>query len=751
MTTSAGEAEKSRKCLSAALEYRGYGIATLPLGLNNRPVGIKEWKPLQFRLSEKPDLESLFSEAPCLGVIGGQVSGNLEIIDVDTKNDLTGNLWQDFSGALRNRLGSLYSALVIAGTRSGGYHIFYRCPEGVGNNDKLAKRDATPEEKADALSRNTKNRIHDKTIIETRGEGGYVAAFPSPKYKFIQGDLSKIPVITGKTRQVILEEARRFHTATRQANHEAKIAKAMRDPFVEIEKPEALKRFDREGDVLGMLIDSGWEIVSEDGDKVFVRRPGESTNTQSGNYHKLHRTLVIHSSNTDFDPEWPYYPSEVYAILETEGDIHKAAVRLDRFYGAPEKSIFDGERKNDRAGMRAVGLSDILSKPAPAKWLIKDFVNRGALVQLFGASNAGKSFVAIDWALSIASGTAWAEKEVFNPGAVVYVAGEGIHGISKRVKAWFSEHPEANPSKTPFYRSSGPTALLDPKRLEETGRMIEDVAKEHGSVAMVIIDTLNRNFGDGNENSTEDMTKVVAAADKIIQKFGCAVCIVHHTGHGSADRARGSGALRAATDFEYAVERRGDTTVIRCKKTKDFDPAPDVFLRSKKVDTGWIDDETGEPIESLVFTRIEEEQVVIDEELGRAETDTTKPTGDGKEAYMLMLRMLRESIPEFPDMPHGAVSWGEFRRQLREKWSEIPDSAFRQKVSRIKRYLLSEKGMHSVQPAGAPKVSKGKKGDPEFYTIPVSRREEPPEDILHGVDEVTGNKNTDERGEETWP
>lgn len=77
-----------------------------------------------------------------LGVICGGVSGQLEVIDIDTKYDLSGKLFEDFMVEVQQADASLASKLLIATTINGGYHIYYRC-ENVGGNQKLASRPTT--------------------------------------------------------------------------------------------------------------------------------------------------------------------------------------------------------------------------------------------------------------------------------------------------------------------------------------------------------------------------------------------------------------------------------------------------------------------------------------------------------------------------------------------------------------------------------------------------------------------------------
>jgi len=58
----------------------------------------------------------------------------------------------------------------------------------------------------------------------------------------------------------------------------------------------------------------------------------------------------------------------------------------------------------------------------------------------------------------------------------------------------------------------------------------------------------------GSENSDQDMSAYVRAADAVREVFQCAVIIVHHCGHG-ADRPRGHSALIGAADAVLAVRK----------------------------------------------------------------------------------------------------------------------------------------------------------------------------------------------------
>ena len=66
--------------------------------------------------------------------------------------------------------------------------------------------------------------------------------------------------------------------------------------------------------------------------------------------------------------------------------------------------------------------SEYLSLPrAPEAWLLKPLIPAGGACLLYGDSKVGKSFAAIQLALSLQSGTPWLGFPVVQPGPVVYV------------------------------------------------------------------------------------------------------------------------------------------------------------------------------------------------------------------------------------------------------------------------------------------------------------------------------------------
>lgn len=125
--------------------------------------------------------------------------------------------------------------------------------------------------------------------------------------------------------------------------------------------------------------------------------------------------------------------------------------------------------------------------------VIDELLETETLDLIFGDPGFGKTFFAVEIALSVASGTQFHGRDVMQ-GRVFFIAGEGHNGLAQR-------------------------------RLPHA---VESLANQHGTPRLIIIDTLARNFGAGDENNTKDMSEFVVAIDDLKARFPCsAVLIVH--------------------------------------------------------------------------------------------------------------------------------------------------------------------------------------------------------------------------------
>ena len=245
-----------------------------------------------------------------------------------------------------------------------------------------------------------------------------------------------------------------------------------------------------------------------------------------------------------------------------------------------DEKVAQLEEKRPR-GFHFIGINELLQDLQPPDWLLSEWLEKGSINLLTGKPNAGKSLQALDWALCIATGTAWNGIPV-DTAPVIYICGEGHRGMRRRLKAWEIEHSISLEGQ-PFAMSSQAALLRDPDVATDVFRQIETGFKE--PPGFIVIDTLARNFG-GNENDTEDMSAFVKNIDDSLRApFNACVLIVHHTGKADHDEGRGSTALPGAVENSFKVTQTmpGHVT-LKAFKIRDGEYPSDVVQEIKPIE-----------------------------------------------------------------------------------------------------------------------------------------------------------------------
>lgn len=242
-----------------------------------------------------------------------------------------------------------------------------------------------------------------------------------------------------------------------------------------------------------------------------------------------------------------------------------------------------------------VPVSELLNIPLTIRYLIHGLIEKDTTGQLFGPSGGGKTFVAIDFACHIATGSPLNGQDV-EQGLVLYCSGEGHSGLPRRVKAWM-RHNGKSVDDLHYLHITRSTISIDgtgASAFISEARALADKYKR--PVILIVIDTLARHI-EGDENSTKDMGDYIKAVDHIRSAFpGCVVLHVHHTGHSeeSKNRSRGSSALKGAMDFEIQCNK-GLLTFTKMKDSAAPEPIP-FKLRPVLIET----DSNGETLTSCV-------------------------------------------------------------------------------------------------------------------------------------------------------
>jgi hypothetical protein len=246
-----------------------------------------------------------------------------------------------------------------------------------------------------------------------------------------------------------------------------------------------------------------------------------------------------------------------------------------------ERLAIQKEPRIERLKFEFIHNAEILNCLRPIEWRIRDVMVDNTFFYSFGDSGHYKTFVELDRGLCIAAGIDYHGHKV-KSGTVFYIAGEGQQGIGRRIAAWHVAH-KTRAADIPFFVSRMPTQLMDPAALKEIRKAVDFMRDRYGTPALVLFDTLARNFGDGDESATKDMNRVIGNLD---QAFGNDLSrgLIHHTGHMNKERARGSYALHAAADIAYRVSLTTHGQVlVECPKMKDAAPAPAMLFDRKEI------------------------------------------------------------------------------------------------------------------------------------------------------------------------
>ena len=247
-----------------------------------------------------------------------------------------------------------------------------------------------------------------------------------------------------------------------------------------------------------------------------------------------------------------------------------------------------------------------MSSIRPPEWLIGDLITAGSYAMLFGAPGTFKTFIALDMALTIASGgldsseLCWPEVPAIGP--VLFAAGEGRSDIAKRVSAWHKKHN--------LGEETGNFILGDPVPLvaENHTPFLEGakLASPREGYKLVILDTVSRSMAGMNENAQQDASAFTNLVEHIQYELGAAVLALHHTGLNEKHRSRGSSVFGADTDTIIRLDRETKAKVVSLTMTKQKD-APE-WTKKKYVRLDTIIVSMDPLIDSLVAVKPSENE-----------------------------------------------------------------------------------------------------------------------------------------------
>lgn len=266
------------------------------------------WKQYQSTHATREEMFGWWKEKAMTGVgaVCGKVSGNLEALDFDDRQ-----AYEDFKSAcVAAGLGELVERIEQGYLEYSpkGAHWLYYCKV-IEGNQKLAMADK------------------ETTLIETRGEGGFIIVAPTygdvnPKgdYVLISGGPASIQTITPDEREALLAVARSLCKLPKKPP--APLPKAATTATT---GTSPLDDYTLKTTWAEILEPPGWTHVYERDGKTYWRRPGKDEGTSATTFGE-DGVFFCFSSSTSFEMEKSYTKAGVYAHLN-HGDDFKAAAK----------------------------------------------------------------------------------------------------------------------------------------------------------------------------------------------------------------------------------------------------------------------------------------------------------------------------------------------------------------------------------------------------------------------------------------
>lgn len=497
--------------IDAALEYAGMGWSVFPV----EPVGKKPMVKWTEESSTDPDrIREMWDMCPQANIGIDCGKSGLVVLDIDDVGSI---------GSLTDKFGFDPSQddTAVVRTGRGGLHVYYRA-----GSERV---------------RNSASKVADH--VDVRGDGGYVVAPPS-----------------------VHESGRTYEWARR--SEPRPIPESVVKVFNYREEPQRVELPpERSHEKWGLA------ILAAEAHAIETSQPGQRNNQLNRSAYYVYG--AVKGGHLDESLATMRLRQAARHVGLSESEIEGTLVSA--WQGAEERHPQDRPMPDkyevvpdkERRIFRLLSPEDLEQLPPP-EWLLKDRLPEGQ-TWMYGEPGSGKTFLALDWAASVAA-------KGMN---VIYFVGEGVQGFARRVWAWKE-----------FYKKDISTFRAVPQAphlLEPDSVATLRATVEHYAPSLIVVDTFARAAVGGDENSARDVGMAIDALDSLWRDMKVSSLVIHHsTKYQGVER--GSSAIRGAADASWEVQPGIDGNMIGgqafCRKMKDAEPPKSVLFQLRTLEDG---------------------------------------------------------------------------------------------------------------------------------------------------------------------
>lgn len=316
-------------------------------------------------------------------------------------------------------------------------------------------------------------------------------------------------------------------------------------------------------------------------------------------------------------------------------------------------------------------LQDLAARKPP-HWLIEEVMPGHGLSCLYGKPNTGKSFLEVEWALSIAAGESWRGHRV-EEGRVIYFAGEGVDTFDHRIQAYFANRKtDATEKVLENFR----VVEYCPRLLAEAGpqgrkSQIEELINTAQAFqpVLMIVDTLGRSTS-GSDEGIANMGLAISTLQRVLMEWPCHIHVVHHPGKDDTRGARGGSNLLGDVETMMVLQEQneeGTLVTLRCEKQRDSQRFPPIYLERIVVSI-LGQDQYGKSLSSCAFR--EAQRVVIVESLSDTAQEIFEYLTEEPKEPAEIQRFLEISKGAF-DKARKNLSQHRLIRKVGKRWEKV--------------------------------------------------------------------------------